>query len=152
EDPAPGGAGDEDEVHATRLLPDGFCDPLADLGGPVYQKQVTPALHDALGIDREPIPPQATSQGTRSSPDILGFGLLDAVPDSAILSRADPDDRNHDGISGRPNRFVDGRIGRFGRKAFVPTLAEFNEGAFPNEQGVTTPQVPDEGTVAGQPI
>ena len=65
---------------------------------------------------------------------------------------ADPEDRNHDGISGRPNRFVDGRIGRFGRKAFVPTLSEFNAGAFPNEQGVTTPEFPDEGTVGGTPI
>ena len=28
------------------------------------------------------------------------------------------------------NRSLDGRIGRFGRKAFVPTLREFNAGAF----------------------
>jgi len=83
---------------------------------------------------------------------VLGFGLLDAVPDAAILAYADPDDRNRDGISGRPNRFFDGRLGRFGRKALVPTLAEFNEGAFPAEQGVTTPAVPSEETVGGQPI
>ena len=152
EDPAAGGQSDEVEIHATRILPDGFCDPLADLGGPVYQQRVTPALHAALGIDRESIPPEATAQGMRTSPGILGFGLLDAVPDSAILSMADPDDRDHDGISGRPNRFVDGRIGLFGRKAFVPSLSDFNEGAFPNEQGVTAPAFPDEGTVGGQPI
>jgi CxxC motif-containing protein (DUF1111 family) len=152
EEPAPGGSGDEVEIHATRLLPDGFCDPLADLGGPVYQRQVTRALHNALGIDLEPIPEVATAQGMRSSPDLFGFGLLDAVPDSVLLALADPEDRDHDGISGRPNRFVDGRIGRFGRKAFVPTLSEFGAGAFPNEQGVTTPEFPDEGTVGGQPI
>jgi hypothetical protein len=29
EDPAAGGAGDEVEVHATHLLENGFCDPLA---------------------------------------------------------------------------------------------------------------------------
>jgi CxxC motif-containing protein (DUF1111 family) len=139
-------------VHATALRADGFCDPLADLGGPVYQQQVTPALKKALGIDNEPIPGRTTAQARRTSPDILGFGLLDAVPDAAILAYADPDDRNHDGISGRPNRFFDGRLGRFGRKALVPTLAEFNEGAFPVEQGVTVPAVPDEGTVGGQPI
>jgi len=152
EDPDLGGNGDEVEVHATRFLSDGFCDPLAELGGPVYQQQVTPALHDALGIDLEPLPEEATARGMRSSPDLFGFGLLDAVPDSALLAMADPEDRNHDGISGRPNRFVDGRIGRFGRKAFVPTLSEFNAGAFPNEQGVTTPEFPDEGTVGGTPI
>ncbi len=152
EDPDLGGNGDEVEVHATRLLSDGFCDPLAELGGPVFQQRVTPALHDALGIDLEPIPEDVTARGMRSSPDLFGFGLLDAVPDSALLAMSDPEDRNHDGISGRPNRFVDGRIGRFGRKAFVPTLSEFNEGAFPNEQGVTTPEFPDEGTVGGTPI
>ncbi len=88
----------------------------------------------------------------RTTPDVLGFGLLDAVPDSVILSYADPNDTNHDGISGRPNRFVDGRLGRFGRKAFVPTLREFNEGAFPTEIGVTDPAAPNENTVTGQPL
>src|SRR2546430_17590914 len=72
---------------------------------------------------------------------VFGRGLLDAVPESVILAYADPDDRNHDGISGRPNRFTDGRIGRFGRKGFVPTLDEFNAGAFSAEMGVTNPAV-----------
>src|SRR4030095_10701571 len=105
EDPVAGGVGDEVEVHATALRSDGFCDPLADLGGPVYQQQATPALKNALGIDKEPIPGRTRAHARRTSPDILGFGLLDAVPDPAILAYADPDDRNHDGISGRPNRF-----------------------------------------------
>jgi len=152
ESPVAGGVGDEVEVHATAFLSDGFCDPLADAGGPVYQQRVTPALKNALGIDSEPIPARATARANRTTPDVLGFGLLDAVPDSTILSYADPDDRNKDGISGRPNRFFDGRLGRFGRKALVPTLAEFNEGALLFEQGVTTPNLPDEETVAGQPI
>ncbi len=152
ENPVAGGVGDEVEVHATAFFPNGVCDTLADLGGFVYQQQVTPALKNALGIDKEPIPAKATGQGRRSSPDILGFGLLDAVPDAEILAYADPDDRDHDGISGRPNYFFDGRLGRFGRKALVPTLAEFNEGAFPVEIGVTVPAAPTEETVAGQPI
>jgi CxxC motif-containing protein (DUF1111 family) len=146
-----GGTSGVAEVHATVLRAGGFCDPLAALGGPVYQRLVTAALHDALAIDTEPIPADAT-RATRTTPDVFGFGLLDAVPDSTILALADPGDANGDGISGRPNRFFDGRIGRFGRKALVPTLAEFNEGAFLLEQGVTTPNVPDEGTVGGQPI
>ena len=37
------------------------------------------------------------------------------VPDSEILAYADSADKNHDGISGRPNRFTDGRLGRFAR-------------------------------------
>jgi CxxC motif-containing protein (DUF1111 family) len=155
EDPVTGGVGDEVEHHAAVFNPQriGFvCDQLADKGGPVFQDSVTPALRAALGIDHEPLPPGVTVVGARTTPDVLGFGLLDAVPDSVILSYADPDDENHDGISGRPNRFVDGRVGRFGRKAFVPTLREFNDGAFPTEIGVTDPAAPNENTVTGQPL
>ena len=151
EDPKAGGHGDEVEVHATAFT-GGVCDPLVQEGGPVIQQHTTPALKQALGIDQEPFPPSATGRGMRTSPAIFGRGLLDLVPDSAILSYADPDDRNHDGVRGRPNRSVDGRIGRFGRKAFVPTLREFNAGAFSAEMGVTTPDQPTEETVGGQPI
>ncbi|MGH8649759.1 MAG: di-heme oxidoredictase family protein, partial [Burkholderiales bacterium] len=128
------------------------CDPLVQKGGPVIQQQVTPALKAILGIDSEPVPAEATARATRTTPDVFGFGLLDAVPESAILANADPNDRNKDGISGRPNRFLDGRLGRFGRKAFLPNLREFNAGAFVIEQGITNPLSPDEGTVGGNPI
>jgi len=152
EEPVPGGSGDEIEIHATAALPDGSCDALLDAGGPVYQQHVTPALGAALGIEAEPIPDRATARGRRSSPSLLGLGMLDAVPDEAILAHADPDDRDHDGISGRPNRFGDGRLGRFGRKAFVPTLREFTAAAFLIEQGITSPAQPAEETVAGTPL
>lgn len=157
EEPAPGGVGDEVERHATAWhadAPPGSrpCDELVAQGGPVFQQRVTPALRAAVGIDSEPVPPQATAIAARTSPDIFGFGLLDAVPDSAILALADPDDRDGDGISGRPNRFFDGRLGRFGRKALVPTLREFNDGAFPIEQGITNPAVPAEGTFGDRPF
>ena len=152
EDPAAGGVGDETEVHATQFRADGDCDQLVGEGGPVIQQHVTPALKAALGIDQEPFPKDATARAVRSTPAIFGRGLLDAVPDSEILSHADPGDRNHDGISGRPNRFVDGRIGRFGRKAFVPTLDEFNAGAFVIEEGITSPAVLTEESIGGLPI
>ncbi len=152
ENPVSGGNGDEMEVHATASRPGGFCDPLAGEGGPVFQLEVTPALKAALGIDREPVPEDATARARRTSPALFGRGLFDAVPDSVLLSYADPGDRNHDGISGRVNRFVDGRIGRFGRKAFVPTLAEFNAGAFVIEQGITNPAVPAEESIGGDSI
>ena len=152
ESPVVGGSGEEVEVHVAVVRPDGFCDPLADQGGPVIQQHVTPALKAALGIDQEPVPAEATARANRGTPDVFGFGLLDAVPDKDILAMADPDDRNRDGISGRPNRFVDGRLGRFGRKGFVPTLREFTQGAFAIEQGITNPAVPTEESVGGQPI
>src|SRR2546421_50902 len=156
-EPGAGGTGDEVERHAAAFhaatrAGRGPSDDPAGKGGFVFQNHVTPALHAALGIDSEPIPAAATAVGRRTIPEIFGFGLLDAVPDSEILAYADPDDRDHDGISGRPNRFFDGRLGRFGRKALVPALREFNDGAFSAEQGVTTPAVPTEETVAGTPV
>lgn len=149
--PVSGGNGSFTQLNASVLLPSGFCDPLADKGGPVFQLSVTAALKAALGIDAEPVPLEA-NRGMRTTPDIFGFGLLDAVPEATILALADPDDANGDGISGRVNRFFDGRVGRFGRKALTPTLAEFTEGAFHVEQGLTAPNILKEGSVGGQPI
>lgn len=152
ESPVAGGPGDEVEVHAAAFLQGGFCDPLVEKGGPVIQQQATPALEAALGIKREPFPAQVIARARRTTPDVFGFGLLDAVPEATILALADPDDRDGDGISGRPNRSDDGRLGRFGRKALVPTLREFNDSAFVIEQGITNPAVPEENTIAGKPI
>ena len=151
EQPVTGGTGDEVERHVAAFR-NGICDPLADSGGPVFQLKVTPALKAALGIDEEPVPAGATARASRTVPSILGFGLLDAVPDRDILLRADPRDKNHDGVSGRPNYNFDGRLGRFGRKALVPTLDEFNEGAFVIEMGITNPAQPTEETIGGRPI
>jgi CxxC motif-containing protein (DUF1111 family) len=152
EEPAPGGSGDETELHVSTLRADGSCDPLVAQGGPVIQQAATPALRQAAGIDSEPVPAEATGRATRTTPDLFGFGLLDAVPEEQILAYADPDDKDGDGVSGRPNRFFDGRLGRFGRKALLPDLREFNAGAFVIEQGITNPESLDEGTVGGAPI
>src|SRR5207245_4263996 len=88
----------------------------------------------------------------RTTPLPFRRGLLAPVPNSASLSTADPDDRNHDAIRRRPNRAVDGRLGRFGRKAFIATLDEFNAGAFVAEMGITDPAQPTEENVGGKPI
>jgi CxxC motif-containing protein (DUF1111 family) len=150
-DPVPGGSGVETGARAT-VLHGGVCSDLSDVGGPVIQLHVTPALHDALGIDQEPLPAQATAIGYRTSPALWGSGLLDAVPDADILARADPDDRDGDGISGRPNMGADGRPGRFGRKAQVTTLWDFVGDAYVMEMGITNTIFPVEQTVAGQPL
>src|SRR3989449_11247569 len=113
------------------------------------QKQDTPALAAIRHITSEPVPAAATDSGHRTTPDVFGFGLLDAVPDAEILALADPLDRNGDGISGRPNRTADGRLGRFGRKAQVATLREFNTDAFVMEMGITNPGNQTEQTVGG---
>lgn len=160
EEPVPGGGGSNDpaeegedvEVHATAFHPGRTCDNLGAVGGQVIQKQVTPELA-SLGIGPEPVPPEATPPtALRTTPDLFGFGLLDAVPDQEIRALADPFDRNRDGISGRVHRLPDGRIGRFGRKAQEATLTEFNSGAFVMEMGITNPGHLVEQTIHGNPL
>jgi CxxC motif-containing protein (DUF1111 family) len=150
EDPVVGGVGDEVEVHATRFASN-TCDPLFQEGGPVIQQNATPLLQ-AQGIQKEGIPPSATSQAKRTTPPVFGFGLIDSIPEKTILAYEDPNDADGDGISGRANRSIDGRLGRFGRKAAVPSLSDFNAGAFPQEQGITTPLSPVEETINGRPV
>ena len=43
-----------------------------------------------------------TLMSPRIAPPMIGLGLLEAIPEEALLANADPDDRNGDGISGRP--------------------------------------------------
>ncbi len=149
--PVVGGTGEDVETHATAFH-NGVCNDLVAEGGPVIQDSVTPALHAALGIVKEPVPPQATGVGRRTTPFVLGFGLLDAVPDAEILLLAGLEQVGPDGIRGHPNRLPDGRIGRFGRKAQVATLREFVAGAFVGEMGVTNPEDTAEENVGGVPI
>ena len=145
--------GEDVELHATAFHGGTTqCDDLAAVGGQVIQKQLTPAFSAYTGLTAEPIPAAATDSGHRTTPDLFGFGLLDAVPDAEILARADPLDRNGDGISGRPNRTADGRLGRFGRKAQAATLREFNADAFVMEMGVTNPLNQTEQTIGGLPL
>jgi CxxC motif-containing protein (DUF1111 family) len=150
-DPKPGGSGAQVGVPATAFR-GGVCDELTAVGGPVVQLYMTPALHDALGIDQKPIPPEATGVGYRTTPAMWGSGLLDAVPDSEILALADPDDRDGDGVSGRPNWTAEGKLGRFGRKAQVGTLWDFVSEAYVMEMGITNSVFPVEQTVSGQPL
>jgi CxxC motif-containing protein (DUF1111 family) len=161
EEPVVGGSGSNDEeeggedveLHATAFHGGtAQCDALAAVGGQVIQKQLTPAFGAYTNLAAEPVPAAATDSGHRTTPDLFGFGLLDAVPDAEILARADPLDRDGDGVSGRPNRTADGRLGRFGRKAQAATLREFNAEAFVMEMGVTNPGSQVEQTIAGEPF
>jgi CxxC motif-containing protein (DUF1111 family) len=150
-EPTDGGAGAISEVHVSAVGAEGECDSLVDLGGPVIQQRATPAL-EALGIPSEPVPDEATSRARRTTPDIFGFGLLDAVPDATIWALADPDDRDGDGVSGRVHVLPGGHVGRFGRKANGASLAAFNAGAFRIEMGLTSTGEPVENSIAGNPL
>jgi CxxC motif-containing protein (DUF1111 family) len=91
----------------------------------------------------------------RVAPFIIGLGLLEAVPEATLLRHADPQDRDGDGISGRPNRVWDSArqqtvLGRFGWKANQPSVAQQTATAFLEDIGITSPLVPDENCTAMQ--
>lgn len=73
----------------------------------------------------------------RNTPTMLGLGLIDEIGEDQILTRDDPDDTDGDGISGKAHRTPDGRVGRFGWKAGIPTLEDFVRDALSNEIGLT---------------
>jgi CxxC motif-containing protein (DUF1111 family) len=149
--PAPGGTtGFERIVKATRYEGPGACDPLIDQGGENVRTQATPLIK-ALGVERESIPPSATEVGRFLPPFLFGLGLIEAIPDETILARADPDDVDGDGISGRAARGPDGRLTRFGRKADFGTIEDFTRSALRLEMGLTTRKT-HRDLVNGRPV
>jgi CxxC motif-containing protein (DUF1111 family) len=91
----------------------------------------------------------------RIANQVMGLGLLEAVPEITIISFADENDINNDGISGRPNRvwnIENNRVelGRFGWKANQPTVKQQTAAAFLGDIGITSPLFPGENLTAPQ--
>ena len=91
----------------------------------------------------------------RVANQMIGMGLLEAVPEETLNTIADPTDRDGDGISGRPNMVWDAfnnqmAIGRFGWKANQPTVLQQTADAFLGDIGITTPLFPDENCTDAQ--
>lgn len=99
--------------------------------------------------------PHDVCYSPRVAPPIFGLGLLETVPEQSILAAADPDDADHDGISGRPNYVWDADaqktvLGRFGWKANQPSLRQQNAGAALGDIGLTSSLFPAQNIAAGQ--
>ncbi len=131
------------------------------IGGPQIQdKAITGALAEQV--------PTGIPVSVRLPPPVFGSGMIEAIPEAAILANADPDDADSDGISGRPNyvvpaAFVPGtepgsgtqlRLGRFGRKAQNAVLLQQVVSAYLQDMGITSPFLPLENRnpLAGVPI
>ncbi len=96
-----------------------------------------------------------TAISGRLSPQLIGMGLLDLIPEQNIIAAADPNDDNKDGISGRVHWVADGvkqRVGRFGWKAINPSLRSQNANAMSQDMGLTTSLFMDPNCTANQPI
>ncbi|MEN2750816.1 di-heme oxidoredictase family protein [Psychrobacter sp. FBL11] len=96
-----------------------------------------------------------TAISGRISPQLVGMGLLNLIPDASIIAAADANDDNKDGISGRVhwvNEGVHERIGRFGWKAINSSLHTQNANAMSQDMGLTTSIFMDPNCTANQPI
>lgn len=79
---------------------------------------------------------------------LVGMGLLEAIPEAAIVALADPDDADGDGISGRARTVVDpitgqSRLGRFGWTARRSSVREQVASALNTDMGVMTEMFPE---------
>ncbi|MEX0891078.1 MAG: di-heme oxidoredictase family protein [Gemmatimonadota bacterium] len=112
---------------------------------PVIQVKALP------GADPEVVP-EGIPVSLRLPPPVFGVGLIEAIPAAQILSRADPDDADEDGISGRPHWVTPPEwmprhelpvgpgpyLGRFTRKGRASTIFEQVVDAYLNDMGITT--------------
>jgi CxxC motif-containing protein (DUF1111 family) len=108
-------------------------------GGEVVSLRVP--SYRATDLAYGPMHPKAMLS-PRIAPQMIGLGLLEAIAETDITVRADPNDKNSDGISGRANRAwseVDKRLmlGRFGWKAAKPNILEQSAGAFTGDMGLS---------------
>lgn len=102
--------------------------------------------YEATNLGYGPLHPDAMLS-PRVAPQMIGLGLLEAIPAADILANADPEDANGDGISGRPNivwsvEFDQPMLGRFGLKAGNPTIMQQSAGAFSGDIGISNPLFP----------
>ena len=124
-------------------------DPCAELGGPLLQATAISAECSEY-ISRE-----ATLLTQRVTTSSLASGLIEAIPDAAILANADPLDVDDDGISGAA-RLVEPleapstlRVGRFGWKAHLATVRSASALEARDQIGLTNVLVPAENAPNG---
>jgi CxxC motif-containing protein (DUF1111 family) len=79
----------------------------------------------------------------RIAPQMIGLGLLEAIPAAEILARVDENDANGDGISGRASIVPSAELGvpalgRFGLKGGAATVRDQSAAAFSGDMGLST--------------
>lgn len=138
-------------VRFGRWDADGAFDEMEHTSGPQLQYRSIP------GYPAEEVPDEAEAVVHLNPPALAGLGLLEAISDEDILSWADPDDLDGDGISGRPaevpinqyfeDRFIQSEVhqfspdvylGRFGKKAFSANLSFQCARAMKEDIGITS--------------
>jgi CxxC motif-containing protein (DUF1111 family) len=96
-----------------------------------------------------------TMLSPRLAPQLIGVGLIEAIPESAIRANVEEQAKRPDAIKGVANLVWDvyaeqSLIGRFGWKANVATLAHQTANAFQADIGITSSRFPQETCTAKQ--
>jgi CxxC motif-containing protein (DUF1111 family) len=91
----------------------------------------------------------------RIAPQLAGVGLLDAIPEAEVLANVADQAARPGPVKGQANQAWDNfagamRVGRFGWKANVATLAQQTAGAFAGDIGITSSAHPDDGCTVAQ--
>ncbi|MRT20644.1 thiol oxidoreductase [Comamonas sp. CAH-2] len=91
----------------------------------------------------------------RIAPQVIGLGLLEAIPEAEILANAQAQAANTGPIKGQPNYVWDAYaermvLGRFGWKANVGSLAHQTAGAFLGDIGITSSRFPQQTCTPAQ--
>lgn len=84
----------------------------------------------------------------RVAPQMIGLGLLEAIPAADILALADENDADGNGVSGRANvvwsvEQQSPMLGRFGLKAGTPTVRHQSAIALSTDMGLSSPLFPE---------
>lgn len=124
--------------------------PLSTGGAP--EGGVTVVRWDESGGLRTPVyqftGPTPARHSVRIAPQLVGMGLLEAIPEADLAALADPMDADGDGISGRLRLVVEAdsgipRVGRFGWKAAQPTVRHQVASALNVDMGVMSSVRPE---------
>ena len=123
--PAPGGASAMTVVRFGRVE-NGQYDPLTEKGGSLLQ------LFAIAPECQERVPAEANVVASRVTTPLFGAGLVENIPDEAIIANAEGQSA---ALRGRVHMVMDAatkqmRVGRFGWKAQQATLLSFSADAF----------------------
>ena len=113
--------------------------PAASIAFPSYgsSTQSTFQLQDGRMVIPQTFFGAPVTAAHRNALPLFGIGQFEFVTDATILSNADPDDANGDGISGRVNFFL-GSVGRFGVKCQSNNIEAFVRAPLNNQMGITS--------------
>lgn len=147
-----------DPTYGTQLRPNAILGIPADGVPHVTYEEVTDTYGDGTSFSLRV--PHYTIDGwnfgapagdlmlsPRVAPFTIGLGLLEAVPEAAILANVRSGDP--DGVVGRANHVFSAEknaqtLGRFGWKANVPSVLEQTAGALDGDMGITSSFNPNE--------